>query len=178
MASVTRDPLLAIARLLILIAQGLMVIAAIALAVGLPLVLFLREEITARIQAQYGDPAMFFPLTDVIGLMILGFAIVALAFLFLRKLRQIVDTVALGDPFVPDNAARLTAMAWLMLGIEALTIPAALLGFNIARVLEETGAEADMSLDFSGIILVVVLFILARVFRKGAEMRTDLEGTV
>lgn len=33
-------------------------------------------------------------------------------------------------------------------------------------------------IDASGILLVILLFILARVFRKGTEMREDLEGTV
>jgi hypothetical protein len=30
----------------------------------------------------------------------------------------------------------------------------------------------------SGLLLVLVLFILARVFRVGAAMRDDLEGTI
>jgi Fe-S cluster assembly ATPase SufC len=33
-------------------------------------------------------------------------------------------------------------------------------------------------LDMTGILLVIILFILARVFRHGAAMREDLEGTV
>lgn len=32
--------------------------------------------------------------------------------------------------------------------------------------------------DLGGIILAITLFILARVFRQGAAMRNDLEGTV
>jgi hypothetical protein len=32
--------------------------------------------------------------------------------------------------------------------------------------------------DFGGIILVLTLFVLARVFKHGAAMREDLEGTV
>ncbi len=30
----------------------------------------------------------------------------------------------------------------------------------------------------NGLLLMLILFILARVFRKGAEMRAELEGTV
>ena len=32
--------------------------------------------------------------------------------------------------------------------------------------------------DLTGFLIVLVLFILARVFRHGAAMREDLEGTV
>ena len=35
-----------------------------------------------------------------------------------------------------------------------------------------------LALVLGGILLALVLFILARVFRKGAEMRAELEGTV
>jgi hypothetical protein len=33
-------------------------------------------------------------------------------------------------------------------------------------------------ISFGGFLLALVLFILARVFRKGTEMREELEGTV
>ena len=36
----------------------------------------------------------------------------------------------------------------------------------------------EASFDFGGLILILTLFILARVFRHGAAMREDLEGTV
>ena len=49
----------------------------------------------------------------------------------------------------------------------------------IAKLFEDhDGVTIDAGLDLSGIVLVVVLFILARVFRHGAAMRADLEGTV
>jgi hypothetical protein len=45
---------------------------------------------------------------------------------------------------------------------------------------EKVGADFTTNADFGGggLLLTLVLFILARVFRKGAEMRADLEGTV
>ena len=83
---------------------------------------------------------------------------------------------------MPINARRLTAMAWLMLAVELLTIPMAPLGIYLISVFDsaENSIKADFSFDFdfSGLILVLTLFILARVFRQGAAMRDDLEGTV
>ena len=37
---------------------------------------------------------------------------------------------------------------------------------------------ADIEFSLTGVLLALVLFILARVFRHGAAMREDLEGTV
>jgi hypothetical protein len=42
----------------------------------------------------------------------------------------------------------------------------------------DRGNDVDFGLSFGGVLLALVLFILARVFRKGAEMRAELEGTV
>ena len=39
-------------------------------------------------------------------------------------------------------------------------------------------AHIEVGVSFSGILMALVLFILARVFREGARMREDLEGTV
>jgi hypothetical protein len=36
----------------------------------------------------------------------------------------------------------------------------------------------DAGIDFGGVLTALLLFILARVFREGAAMRKDLEGTV
>lgn len=173
-----KDPLLAVARAIVIIAQAVMAIAAAALVIGLPLVFFLRERIALEIRAELADPAVQFPLFATLGFMLLALATVVLSWLFLRNLRRIIDTVGDGDPFVPANAERLTGMAWLMLAIQLLAIPLGGLAVFIATSLKEPLVEVDINLDFSGVILVVTLFILARVFRVGAAMRDDLEGTV
>lgn len=178
MSTKLNDPLLAIARAVIIILQAIMAIAAAALLIGLPLVLFLRDRITAELRAELGDAAAQLSLLPILGLLMLALAVVALVWLVLRNLRRIVDTVGDGDPFVPANAERLTGMAWMMLAIQGLAALAGALGIYIGTVLNEPVIEASFNIDLSGIVLVVVLFILARVFRQGAAMREDLEGTV
>ncbi len=99
-------------------------------------------------------------------------------FQFMRQLRRIIDTVAQGEPFAPDNADRLAQMGWLILGIQAAAL---LLGGLAEYVQAQFPAEhIDIDLEFSleGLLLAVVLFILARVFRHGNALREDLEGTV
>ncbi len=178
MATIARDPLLATARILILIVQAIMVIAAAALLIGAPLLVYGSDTIAAQIRAQYADPSIVFPLIPVLAIMGIALAMVVLAFLFLRKILRIVETVSDGDPFVPVNADRLTAMAWLMLGIQILKVPAGALAVYVATSMREPVAQVDIDIDLSGIVMVIVLFVLARVFREGARMREDLEGTV
>jgi hypothetical protein len=90
----------------------------------------------------------------------------------------IVRSVGEGDPFIPANADRLTAMGWIMLAINIAAIPLAILGTYIASIAGEDAISVDAGVDFGGIVLVLTLFILARVFRHGTAMRADLEGTV
>ena len=97
---------------------------------------------------------------------------------FLQRLVSIIDTVAEGDPFVEANAERLVSMAWFSLAITGLTVLLEELGAWY-DAMQEIGNES-LSIEGApeGILLSLVLFILARVFRHGAAMRADLEGTV
>ena len=90
----------------------------------------------------------------------------------------IVDTVGEGDPFVPANADRLTAMGWMMVATQLLSIAVVPFIIRVQDAFEETNATFDTDIDLGGIVLAITLFILARVFRHGAAMREDLEGTV
>jgi dipeptide/tripeptide permease len=103
-------------------------------------------------------------------------ALIMLGVQFLDKLARIVQSVALGDPFVPANAARLRAMGWLLLATQlgglALGIFAKWVGPDMRRFAIDDGFSAV------GMLAVLVLFILARVFAHGAAMRDDIEGTV
>ena len=173
------DPLLMAGRIIVLIMQAILGFAMIVLTIGLPLVIFLRDKITAEVRIESGNPDFIFPLVAVLGIMVLGILFLAVAFWFLLLLRKIIDTVGEGDPFVPENAERLTQMGWLALTAQVLAIPAAGAALYVTKILEEQdGITVDAGLDLSGIVLVVILFILARVFRHGAAMRADLEGTV
>ena len=172
------DALLKIAGVILLIGQGLMALAAIACLAGAAMITFFNDTITAEIREEYADPTLIFPTVPAITACLLAGLAVAGLFYFFKKMRAIVDTVQSGDPFMPQNAERLSAMAWIMLGIQVLAIPLAGLGLYVEKVLEGANATVDAGLDLSGIIMVLTLFILARVFRHGTQMRDDLEGTV
>ncbi len=181
MTSITRDPLLAIANGLLWFLMALMALGATACVVAAPFVVIFQDRISVEIVKEVPTA----PAPEIIGaiLLVLVCAAILLGVLFriFQLLKRIVATVGEGDPFVPANAARLTQMAWLALGAQLATIPVTAMGLWLDEV-SEGGAHGDIHLgggiDFGGLLLMLILFILARVFRKGAEMRDELEGTV
>lgn len=174
-----RDPLLFAGKAIAIFMQGAMAVGALALAVGFFGVMFFTPQLAAEAGLE-PFPADF-PIGALAAIMLIGLAIVAMMFFFFDKLRRIIGTVGEGDPFQPANAARLNAMAWLTVGVQLSFLPAAALGMELAKFADDLkGADIriDGGMDLEGILLAIVLFILARVFRHGAAMREDLEGTV
>jgi hypothetical protein len=101
-------------------------------------------------------------------------ACVAMYQLFTRLI-AILDTVRAGDPFVAVNAGRLQRIGWAFFALQMLD-----LCFGaIVVALDRLGVDhATWVPGFTGWIGVVMLFVLARVFRVGAAMRDDLAMTV
>jgi hypothetical protein len=114
------------------------------------------------------------------AIVVLALTMVSLGLMydFVTRLAQIIDTVGEGDPFTDANAARLNRMGWLAVIVQLLAIPAMLLSSWLETEVDPSTFYVDSDLSLSGIGLALVLFILARVFRKGTEMRAELEGTV
>lgn len=175
------DPLLLAGKVITILMQAVMAIAAAALAIALPVLLFMQDKIDLEIAKEHGSATEPLPMLAIAAVIALAMVAVALLFFFFGKLRRIIATVGEGDPFVPDNADRLGAMAWIMLGVYLLGIAISVVGATVAgwaSQFEEVHLTAGISFDASSILLVIILFILARVFRHGAAMREDLEGTV
>ncbi len=175
MTRIFNDPLLSFARFFIVFAMAVIVIGLGAIVIALPLLGIYHAEVLAELAS---DGAPDAALWAIIGLLLMAGVILSLSWLFLRHMKRIIDTVAIGDPFVPENADRLSAMGWLTLAIYLAAIPLGAMAVWLASVTE--GAETRVSTDVGGggIVLFLTLFILARVFRKGTEMREELEGTV
>ena len=109
-------------------------------------------------------------------IMVAGLAGVPLQHLVLVRLLAMVDTVRAGDPFVRENAVRLQAIAWSVLGLELLhLVIGAIAGVSASAA---QPLDIDWSFSLTPWIAVLMLFVLARVFDQGTRMRADLEGTV
>ncbi|MDC8755378.1 DUF2975 domain-containing protein [Erythrobacter sp. sf7] len=179
------DILLLAGKVLTILMQGFMAFAALTLVITGPLVVVMSDTINAEMVAEYGSTVAPMPVSAILGLFACALVAVALVFFFFGKLRAIISTVAEGEPFLPDNADRLNAMAWLLAALQvakvvlgAAAVPVAT--WASALKSEDLHISTDFSsgFDLTSILMVVVLFILARVFRHGAAMREDLEGTV
>lgn len=107
---------------------------------------------------------------------VLGLAAIPLNYVVLKKLLAIVETVRGGDPFVAANAARLHAIAWVLLALNVLSIVIGAIGNAISSPAHPVVIDAGFSIN--GMLAVLLTFLLARVFAEGTRMREDLEGTV
>jgi hypothetical protein len=94
----------------------------------------------------------------------------------MRKLLAILNSVELGDPFVTANAIRLRVIGWLMIVGQVIGIPLDFAVRNAAILLGNHDVGYEFSLN--GVLAILLVFILADVFKRGAEMREVLEGTV
>jgi Protein of unknown function (DUF2975) len=94
----------------------------------------------------------------------------------MRKLLSIINSVEQGNPFITANAIRLRAIGWIMVGIQIIGLPLAAAAGNVADMFGENDVGFDLPIN--GILAILLVFILAGIFERGAEMREELEGTV
>jgi hypothetical protein len=178
MIRMKKDPLLAIAQVILALGIVLFVFLAAMMLIGLGALLTVgRAEIMAELAAEGVPGTAYWGVVAVLALLV---GLFVAMWRFLLELLGIVKSVESGDPFAPENARRLSRMGWI-----------AIAGYGIATVIDsiatwiksvsgEAGKDinVDVGLDGSGVLLILTLFILARVFRQGAAMREELEGTV
>ncbi|MBX9859804.1 MAG: DUF2975 domain-containing protein [Sphingomonas sp.] len=91
------------------------------------------------------------------------------------RLIAMIDTVVAGSTFHPDNVGRIQTIAWAMLVLQLLDLVFGAISLSLSKV---TGDYFGWSPSFGGWLSVLLLFVLALVFRHGAEIQADLEGTV
>ena len=180
MDSIKNDPLLAGAQGLLWVFIGFLCFALIMVGIGLPAAAIFQDRIITEAAAK-GITAGPELVGAILALLVTVFAMLALALYFLVLLLRIVRSVKDGDPFIAENAERLSRMGWVALASQLVMLPLGAMALWIAEITKDIeGVHVDGGVDISGegILLVLVLFILARVFRKGTEMRAELEGTV
>ena len=180
MAPLKNDWLLTVARFILMAFIVVLGFAAIFVALAIPFIIVFQDKVMVEIAKQgvATGPEFIGALALLLGCVVL---LMVLGIYFLVLLRRIVLSVGQGDPFVPANGDRLARMGWVALAGQVMSLPLAALAMWVAEVVKDKDKFSvgdDYGLDFSGLLLVLILFILARVFRQGARMREDLEGTV
>lgn len=93
--------------------------------------------------------------------------------LIINRLRAILASVNAGDAFEYPNVRRLRTIGWGLIGLQVTTYVE-----EVGRPFVEGGARAALDLDGDMWIAILVVFILAEVFRQGAQMRDDARMTV
>jgi len=92
----------------------------------------------------------------------------------LSRLRKVFATLTSGDPFQPENIPRLRLIGFVLAGMELARYALNTLLLAIAPALSWDIDGFNITVWFS----VLVVFVLAEVFREGARLRREAELTI
>ncbi|MDR3510153.1 MAG: DUF2975 domain-containing protein [Caulobacteraceae bacterium] len=90
------------------------------------------------------------------------------------RLRRIFATLTAGDPFHPSNVSRLRTIGLMLAVLELGRYPVAALTAWLAP----SSPLAHMPFNPTAWFAVLVVFVLAEVFREGARLRREAELTI
>jgi len=93
---------------------------------------------------------------------------------FLKTLKDVIDTVPGEEPFIPANADRLQTMAILAVSMQSNGLISTSFSEDVAKLARELGLIIEPSIE--GALFALVLFILARVFRRARPCAKILKG--
>ncbi|HVN02233.1 MAG TPA: DUF2975 domain-containing protein [Caulobacteraceae bacterium] len=91
-----------------------------------------------------------------------------------QRLRRVFGAMTAGDPFHPDNVRRLRVIAMVLALIEINGYAFGLLD----RFVLHLNRDGGLTINFTSWFAVLVIVVLAEVFREGARLRRDAELTI
>ena len=100
-----------------------------------------------------------------------------------RAAAELFDSFSSGEPFRRENATHLRVIWITMLGIEfARYVLLALTGVLLAAMFGtpdwRSSANLKLNIDLSTWMSILILIVLAEVFREGARMKEEQELTI
>jgi len=109
------------------------------------------------------------------GGLLIGALYIAGVLVIVGRLRRIFSTLTAGDPFHPDNVRRLRTIGVVLAVLEIIRYPIMLITVWLApEVMSKSGFGMNLTTWFA----VLVVFVLAEVFREGARLRREAELTI
>ncbi|MFN3932726.1 MAG: DUF2975 domain-containing protein [Brevundimonas sp.] len=90
----------------------------------------------------------------------------------INRLRRMFLAVNLGDAFEPANVGRLRGVGLGLIGVQ---VSALILAVSVPH---DLAGDRDYQLDLGAWLGILIVFLLAEVFRQGAAMRDDQQMTV
>lgn len=134
--------------------------------------LFYKHVADAFDMAPGASNAAYYWLLATVGLAV---PIAILVHMILTRLAALVSSARSANALTDENAQRLTTIAWCLLAINLIDLP---FGYLSMWASEVSGEYFGWSPSLTAWLAALMLFVLARVFRHGAQMRADLEGTI
>lgn len=110
------------------------------------------------------------------AIMVIGIVGAPVAHVVFRQLLRIVESVRVRAAFCAENAGRLRTIAWALLALELLHVGVVAIASAVST--PEVPLRITSNFNLTGWLAIILLFVLAQVFREGARMREDLEGTI
>lgn len=148
----------------------LLVAAFVALLLPVDLDLWRRimEDTGVRMAMQARGPVF------TVGLLALA-AYVGVVLYIVHRLQRIFQTLTIGDPFRPRNVFRLRAIGFSLAGLEVINYGARMVsGWAFRDQVEDVRFNLNLTAWFA----VLVVFVLAEVFREGARLRQEADLTI
>ena len=152
----------------VLLAGGAVVV------VGVPIAVLTSGRLS------YESPAFTFIATGdnwpiIVGALTLVAAVLAGLLIIVQCLRRVFHTLTIGEPFQEENVRRLRVIGFTLAGLEGLTYLANVVGPQLATVHR---GRIDWWPDFTAWFAILVVFVLAEVFREGARLRREADLTI
>jgi hypothetical protein len=110
----------------------------------------------------------------VLGVLAFSILYVGVLLIVFSRLRRVLDALTRGDPFNPANVGRLRTIGLALVGLEAVGYLTRL----TTRWFVRTEEPWRFSLNATGWFAILVVFVLAEVFREGARLRQEAELTI
>jgi hypothetical protein len=108
------------------------------------------------------------------GLLLLVGGYFGALIVIINRLRRVFETLIQGDPFRSQNVARLRLIGLGLIALEGL-------GYLVhlaAGVVLASRSRSDLSINLTAWFAILVVFVLAEVFREGARLRDEAELTI
>ena len=94
------------------------------------------------------------------------------------ELRRIFATLTAGDPFHPGNVRRLRVIGLVLAALGVLEVVRYPMGLIDANLAARTACGQTAGPNVTTWFAVLVVFVLAEVFREGARLRREAELTI
>ena len=107
------------------------------------------------------------------GLLVLVGGYFGALIVIINRLRKVFEALIQGDPFRAHNVGRLRVIGLGLIALEGL-------GYivHITTAIVVAGSRQDVSINLTAWFAILVVFVLAEVFREGARLRDEAELTI